>query len=842
MSLVPEETRDDLRKWIVKRLENTSDADADVLADYVLALLQHDGSTEEVRMLCETQLPDFLKEDAHTFVNDVFGVIASQSYLPVALQRPPPRREPPHPLVTAQFHAQQFLPAGGLSYDDLPVPQVPPPLSGAPYQNQNGSRKRPFNDQGVIADAQIGRDDRFNDGRSFKQARRGRGGSVGRGGRGDDGNGFATSQVPAATFSQMGNQPQLPHFTPTDLTNPALNPNSPHFDPAAAMEAFFKLQQQIQMAGGMIPDYSALARGGPHAGGARAQVRRQQRCRDYDSKGYCARGATCMFVHGDNVPFAQEPTSFVQPDTQPPLDEEYDPSDALMTGIFNRPMPIPLQQTFAPGGHHQPRQKGGKQQQPAKRRKAHFSADGPVFDRAKSTIVVENIPEENFSEDQVRDYFSQFGNVVEISMQPYKRLALVKFEHWGQANAAWKSPKSVFENRFVKIFWYNDDETVLPTSMPLNGGVASGLKQSGSVTGQSVTGAGSPAPPEIDMEELMRKQAEAQRIYEEKTRKLQEVELQRQEIEKRQQELLAKQRLEKARLAAKLAKKSQGSGVTGGNGESTSDSTKPVNQTEALRAQLAMLEDEAKQLGLDPDAMSETSSTWNPRGGSFVRGRGAPGYYRARGFAPRGARGGAFRGGRGNHHAAYAAYSLDNRPKKVVLTGVDFTVPEKDETLRQYLFGIGEFTDIQTSPSSAEITFKDRKTAEKLFNGLALNNNEIPGLDGQVEPSWSAGGASSVSLGSTPAASNSGTPGGTVTSSFSKTWPAGGQVNHNTKNNAMKHHQNLPPPSDDNTVMGNGSDDKDVNIILERSTHQDHADMDYDVADDNQWDNGWDVE
>jgi len=31
-------------------------------------------------------------------------------------------------------------------------------------------------------------------------------------------------------------------------------------------------------------------------------------------------------------------------------------------------------------------------------------------------------------------------------------------------------------------------------------------------------------------------------------------------------------------------------------------------------------------------------------------------------------------------------YSLDNRPKKVVITGVDFTVPEKDEALRQHLF------------------------------------------------------------------------------------------------------------------------------------------------------------
>lgn len=39
-----------------------SDADADVLADYVLALLKHDGSAQDVRRLCNEEIPDFLKE------------------------------------------------------------------------------------------------------------------------------------------------------------------------------------------------------------------------------------------------------------------------------------------------------------------------------------------------------------------------------------------------------------------------------------------------------------------------------------------------------------------------------------------------------------------------------------------------------------------------------------------------------------------------------------------------------------------------------------------------------------------------------------------------------------
>ncbi|KAG5912683.1 hypothetical protein E4U53_005215, partial [Claviceps sorghi] len=60
--LFSEEDAPLLKAWIVKRIENTSDADADVLAEYVIALLKHDGDTASVRLLCEQEIPDFLTE------------------------------------------------------------------------------------------------------------------------------------------------------------------------------------------------------------------------------------------------------------------------------------------------------------------------------------------------------------------------------------------------------------------------------------------------------------------------------------------------------------------------------------------------------------------------------------------------------------------------------------------------------------------------------------------------------------------------------------------------------------------------------------------------------------
>ncbi|KAK0715701.1 hypothetical protein B0H67DRAFT_538306 [Lasiosphaeris hirsuta] len=777
--LFTDEEAPHLKKWIVKRIENTSDADADVLADYVLALLRHDGDISAVRRLCETEIPDFLKEDPSAFVNDVFETVAYKSYLPGA--PPPPSKQ-----ITMPF--QPPLPPGTLPYDDVPMSQ------GTLLAPQNkGLRKRLFNDRGEIVDAQNGKDAGWG-GRAFKQPRRG-----GRGGRADDSDGPRG----ATGFTVPGGQSPS-QFLPTPT---AIG----HFDANAAMEALFSMPMTMGVNG--MPNFSAQVPRG----------RRRHRCRDYDTKGYCARGNTCMFEHGDNSMYMPPPSgAFGAQPGQAGTVEEYDPANALMAGPFGSHGFMPAQQSFSPEGGYQGRPRGGKQQnlQQKRRAKAPYSADGPIHDRTKSTIVVENIPEENFKEDQVRGFFTQFGHILEVSMQPYKRLAIVKFDGWGPANAAYKSPKVIFDNRFVKVFWYKEEVATLPPSMPLNGG---GLSKGGTVNGQSSGGAESPAATAIDMDEFLRKQEEAQKAKDEKTQKREALERQRLEVERQQQELDVKRREEKAKLIAKLAQKTNGA-HKGENGDESMQS-KPMTQTEALKAQVAALEEEARQLGLDPDVSSENS--WNPRGG-FGQGRGAPA--RARGYGPRGAFRGAPRG-RGNHHAAYAAYSLDNRPKRVVITGVDFTVPEKDETLRQYLFGIGEFTDIQTNPAATQITFKDRKTAEKFFHGLQLNNKEIPGVEGQVEPSWSSGGPGS-SAGSTPTPTP-GTP--AATPSFGGASASKGYL-PSYKSQQQQQQQYHQPDHADNDKGGGGggsvSGDKDVQITLDRPTDQ----IDYDVGDEeNEW-------
>lgn len=77
--LIEEEDVPILKKWIVKRLEDmlvqsailldhsahadsgSSDADSDVLADYVLALVRSEDSDVQVKQNCLENLEDFLR-------------------------------------------------------------------------------------------------------------------------------------------------------------------------------------------------------------------------------------------------------------------------------------------------------------------------------------------------------------------------------------------------------------------------------------------------------------------------------------------------------------------------------------------------------------------------------------------------------------------------------------------------------------------------------------------------------------------------------------------------------------------------------------------------------------
>lgn len=304
--LFSDEDAPHLKKWIVKRLEHTSDADADVLADYVLALL-HNGDEHIVR----TEVSDFLKDgltlytlfsehlansvltDSSLFVTDVFEAIQYKSYLPGA---PPP---PPKPTTPSFPTAPAFMPPNGPSA--MYAGGV-----GALNGTQNGSRKRSFHEQAGNDMADAGNHQFGNGARNFKQPRRG--GSFGRGGRLDT---FAGINRGGPQFH---NSPSIPpHSSPgfpnmPNMPLPGLPPLDPN-DPLAAIVALQNLQQAMGfpipgMPPNPFPLSSQTGQGVEYRSPSITRPHSQKlRCRDYDVNGFCARGNTCQFEHGSGSIF-----------------------------------------------------------------------------------------------------------------------------------------------------------------------------------------------------------------------------------------------------------------------------------------------------------------------------------------------------------------------------------------------------------------------------------------------------------------------------------------------------------------------------------------------------------
>jgi RNA recognition motif-containing protein len=309
----------------------------------------------------------------------------------------------------------------------------------------------------------------------------------------------------------------------------------------------------------------------------------KRRCRDYHDRGFCAQGMFCPYKHGDAV--AEVP--------------EYDPEKSHLAV--------------------------------QSRNQRQYKSSSRSFPNTK--LIVEQIPEEHLNEEAVRDYFAQFGNIAHVQVHIYKGLAVVEFEDRAAAEQAWHCPKAVFDNRFVKVFWYKPERLgeLAYDDAPMDD-VDDGHEK-------------------LDFEEIAKRQAEAQKAFEERRRKKAEAAARAAEVEK----LLKEKNDEIEQIKRQLAELSK-------------------DEADEFSQSLATLQAEAEDLFAqhDPAAPSDADR------GAFRGG------YRGRGsFPPRGR--GAYRGRGGFGNASrFAMKKLDNRPRRLAVSNIQADSP-RDEALRQHL-------------------------------------------------------------------------------------------------------------------------------------------------------------
>ncbi|KAF3904822.1 hypothetical protein ABW20_dc0104963 [Dactylellina cionopaga] len=729
-----------LKKWVVGLLENISDADSDVLADYVLALLRHEQSEAEVRQMCIDQLDDFLREHTTSFVNDLFTALRSKSYLSVnstlhggLISTTTTTTTPPAATVPIAPPAPDDGDSEG-SYTPK-SPELPPPP--ATFSTNNSSKKRGYYDRDAPgAQAQAHGGHYSSNSRTKNPKTQGRGGNRAagsfdpyskwtRGGGEFARNGTTGPQQVHVPRPQMHPQQQFPlNVMLGGVGLPLGTPPLPFgTDPMAQLLA---VQAVATLQGGWNP----LAMFHPPPGLIPNSENRPHKkrgvCHSYEQKGFCRRGESCPYLHANPL---------IVPPVKGQDEDEYDPHTPMLS-------PQDLERrasaSFSPKATQPPRgggsQRGGRGG--IRGGRSEFSAFGPPREVSNKALVIECIPDDKLDEQSVRGYFAVFGTLESVEVRLEKKLAIVKFENQEDAKKAHSSPEPIFNNRFVKVYWLKGE---------VDGHQAQQQQQQNQHQQGDTQQQHKSEEMEIDLEDFQRKQDEAQKAYDEKQAKKKEIDDQAKQLEEMKADLLRRQEEEKKKLLAKLARKHAAKDVVNGESEKAVEGndkeSKEAQQTAALKAQLEALEAEATSLGIDHSKLDEPLSDFRPpvtyRGRGAFMGRGGFGGYSPRGgYVPRG-RGafGAPRGAstfRGRGATMAKRLTLDNRTKTVMVNGVS---DANIEALQHFMLACGsQYTKLEKhldTEDSHIITFNTRGDAARFYHA----NPVIPQI-GKIEVSW----------------------------------------------------------------------------------------------------------
>ncbi|CAG8523924.1 10445_t:CDS:10 [Diversispora eburnea] len=829
-----------LKKYLSSILEPICDADPSVLADYVIALLQHDKSNQDLRQCCIDQLDDFLKEETEPFVEKLFEYLITKEYLsetgtaseiqtkqepstninslsapssPIENKSIVPKDHPneknenaiskigvrkrdesegsdddedrnyKHRERSSDNNREEYR-----RYNDRPT------LSNR--EDERDSKNKRFRSEGIPTGPAAGAaqyNNNYQDDRTFKRRRdendddfrsnkMARNNILGSGQNlSSTGNGY----IPGNGPNRWGNE---------WVSNGMNAPSNDRFD-------------DRRMRGGRMNERGS-GRGSMIGGFSESRPGRRQRCRDYDEKGYCMRGDLCPFDHGvdrivvDDVPlnrpfesiipmaatplagpvgmmgggvtarppffmgntgvrnqYEMDPGFSQPPRAMTPTTDAYDPERATLSRPEELVSPTLIEQkegeiqgtsetntaeiaasslTTSPTIPHfldssvsQPtRGASFRGRGRARGARAGFNSNNrfSANTNKNATLVVENIPIEVCNLDKVNEFFKKFGTIVNINVDITHHKAIIQFHSQSDAYKAYNSPEPIFDNRFVKVYWYKEKEEPQSSNSSAIKPTVTLLKPENPVS----------APPEILTQPSPEKIKEA----EEKAKKQKESLTALLEIQKQREQLINRQ-IEEQKKLMELAKKSKNREevlkVLSKVSEEIKNDTNVVARkpilTGGIHSKNLLEEKEREQLDRELDILSKINETksgnsesntsitgLNTTGEtSLFRGRGRAIYYRGRARAvwPRARGGGVMR-----------SFKLDNRSTKLHLKNIPV---DSSDTLQSYFqqFGEVESLTVADETKSAIVQFKTRYEAEQALG----KGSNIPDI-GAVQMTW----------------------------------------------------------------------------------------------------------
>ncbi|KAF1949545.1 hypothetical protein CC80DRAFT_540233, partial [Byssothecium circinans] len=662
--LLAEGDKPAVKQWLLPKLESISDAEPEVLADYVIALLSAAGSADAVKKSSADALSDFLADRALPFVEEVVTGIEQRKWAGthhVKMETAQPIKSESAPV--ALEHIPSIAGSSNKAHNSAPTTSAGGRMRARTAraskrakatENVKNAKQRARTRKRKLEDKDAGENQDGPDGHSNKK-------------------------VSGRPAKQLARQAPLsgPSSLPTTTRSIAAPPTLPKALPRIGFSNPTMLTDAMASRVGMgLPNHSGL--GTPVTGYSLGMPSLPQnlasiRCVAYDTVGFCLLGPVCPYDHS-TIPTEQDA-----------LVQEYDPKHPLLNG---RKAGIHIQ--------------ASKRAPRAGRAQAPTSHLGTPNDLNNKSLVVEQIPQDHFSEEHVRAFFSEFGKIVDVKLQEHKRRAIVEFRHHDSVQRAYDNPKIIFDNRFVKVHWHDAVEG------PSKGRYRT-VRVGNTFADQNV--------PEIykeneedmiDWEVFEQQQAEAQAAFEERRKKEEEKFL----LDTRIQEQLYENKERIDELRRKLAEKARARGE---------EEIGLIDQEHASDVADSLSSLYAEAAGLYAQYGSDQPSN---RGQRMYRGR-------ARGR-------GAYRG-RGTHRSSVKR--LDNRPKRIGIHDV-VAGSQRDIDIRSHLRHVLGCEDVQPHrgrPNVLIAGFSERWQADMFLDEVA----RIPTV-GTLQLSWIPNGESVV--------------------------------------------------------------------------------------------------
>ncbi|KAH0838608.1 hypothetical protein J3R83DRAFT_6930 [Lanmaoa asiatica] len=712
------------------------DAEPAALAEYVLALLKHNLPEAEMRNELTTQLEEFLEKEGPSFIDTLFTVLRTKSYLPYTTSPPPSHSSSnSHPTDAG-------IP---IPLDSLLSNNTPSPERGLKRTHVDDDHEalRPAKGPRLTADGQFSRYPSGRDTRSTGQwgPRHDRQGPVNGAGPAANGQRIQTYQppdqrrgvcrdyhnngycargalckyshgddafVPSQLFAMSapgGQMPFLPMFANGAMPFGMVGPGAA-YDPHEARMDMRPSGNMMSINGRAPPPRPPLLSHAQEDGSQTAPASGE------------------LPVIQDLTPQMPEDSATTNPRPSPP------PRQGGSTWIQSAPLPQqpqPMDVDTSASSQNVRTGSGGARGGFRGGGRGTFSGDAQSFRperRNDKTLVVEKIPEDKLSLDAVNSWFKRFGTVTNVAIDARTAKALVSFLDHSEAHAAWKSEDAVFGNRFVKVFWHR----------PMEGHGQKGarmLAASAPLESRPVTTTRKPAVASTAATLAAKQKLLEEQIAEQKSLMASLATASGEE----KKTIMGRLR----KLGEEMKPSSSPASIPGeAPSHSTSTTQRPGGSTEHLSQHDKERERLDKELDLHAvtgdestaelqaklaklkEECEKAASLGIPEGGDYAYGGGLYRPYRGRG---RGARGASFRGaGRG---APRGSMKLDNRPKKLLVKGIrEEAVP----ALREWY----EWTLLETD--EVLVGFRTRAAAEQAL----AKGSDIPSI-GVVQISWHMG-------------------------------------------------------------------------------------------------------